>query len=351
MQQVAGVHDGQTFERAGRKMVLFDSERSMQGFIDNIRTLNVSYTNDLRDALVARLRAAGVSVNTDWQAGERVLAQENGKHREQVHDGIYSDEFKQWFGDWEKTARIQKLRVSEPVKIKGDEYVGKYDLNRDSAKAYIKANLRQMYTIEDTGESVLLAKDGAQKVTSHSMGNVAHLKSIAVIPDLLRKAIYIMSLPNEKDNEKYDSYRYYVVGLNINSEDFTVKIVIGVDANGNKYYDHSLTEIEKGKLIDKVGALSTTLPSNESSLVSGYKDTRLFSILQTNSSKILKNGVPMVFYHGTNVEFDEFDLSKSAGMAMFTSERVAHLDIPGYLGHCKNSFDSIVIFLWRNKRK
>ena len=32
----------------------------------------------------------------------------------------------------------------------------------------------------------------------------------------------------------------------------------------------------------------------------------------------------MVFYHGTNVEFDEFDMSKSAGMAMFTSsEEVA----------------------------
>ena len=82
VEQVAKVHGGEIFERVGRKMVLFDSERSMQGFIDNIRTLNVSYTNDLRDALVAHLRAAGISVNTDWQEGERVLAQENGHTRE-----------------------------------------------------------------------------------------------------------------------------------------------------------------------------------------------------------------------------------------------------------------------------
>ena len=74
------------FERAGRKMVLFDSERSMQGFIDNIRTLNVSYTNDLRDALVARLRAAGISVNTDWQEGERVLAQATGVREHQTYN-------------------------------------------------------------------------------------------------------------------------------------------------------------------------------------------------------------------------------------------------------------------------
>ena len=65
------------------------------------------------------------------------------------------------------------------------------------------------------------------------------------------------------------------------------KIVIGVDENGNKYYDHSLTEIEKGKLIDEVGALSTTLPSgNESPYLSVGKDTKLLSILQLNPQEI-----------------------------------------------------------------
>ncbi len=65
------------------------------------------------------------------------------------------------------------------------------------------------------------------------------------------------------------------------------KIVIGVDENGNKYYDHSLTEIEKGKLIDEVGALSTTLPpGNESPYLSVGKDTKLLSILQVNPQEI-----------------------------------------------------------------
>ena len=96
VEQVAKVHDGEIFERAGRKMVLFDSERNMQGFIDNIRTLNVTYTNDLRDTLIGRLRAAGISVNTDWQEGKRVLAQVTGVRERQaygfVHNGtIYID--------------------------------------------------------------------------------------------------------------------------------------------------------------------------------------------------------------------------------------------------------------------
>lgn len=42
----------------------------------------IQITNNLRDALVARLRAAGISVNTDWQEGERVLVRENGHTRE-----------------------------------------------------------------------------------------------------------------------------------------------------------------------------------------------------------------------------------------------------------------------------
>ena len=208
--------------------------------------------------------------------------------------------FKKWFGDWEKTARIEKLKKTKPIEITGEEYKGKYELNRDSAKSYIKDSLRGEYTNKDTGDTILLAKDGAQKVTSHSMGNEAHLKSIAVIPELIEKSIFIDELPNEKNNGKYDSYRYYVSGLKIGDVDYTVKLAIGIDEYGNKYYDHSLTEIEKGKLIDEVGALSTTLPSDNQSALSEYKDSKLISLLQTNSSKVVdENGEPMVVYHGT----------------------------------------------------
>ena len=241
--------------------------------------------------------------------------------------------FKKWFGDWEKTARIEKLKKTKPIEITGEEYKGKYELNRDSAKAYIKDSLRGEYTNKDTGDTILLAKDGAQKVTSHSMGNEAHLKSIAVIPELIEKSIFIDELPNEKNNGKYDSYRYYVSGLKIGDVDYTVKLAIGIDEYGNKYYDHSLTEIEKGKLIDEVGALSTTLPSSNQSALSEYKDNRLFSLLQTNSSKVVdENGEPMVVYHGTNkFGFTVFDKEFSDDKtSIFFTDRV---DIAkGYAG-------------------
>ena len=186
--------------------------------------------------------------------------------------------------DESKSERIEKLRESKPVEITGDEYKGKYELNRESAKEWLKNNLRGEYRIKDTGETVELRKDGIQKVTSHSMGNEAHLKSLAAIPQMIENSIFIDEVPNEKNNGKYDRYRYYVCGLKIGGEDYTAKITIGVKG-GYKYYDHSLTQIEKGSLLDNIDALSTTYDDKGTTLSSVGKDSRLLSILQVKDEK------------------------------------------------------------------
>lgn len=214
--------------------------------------------------------------------------------------------FKNWFGDWEKAARIEKVRRSKAVVISGSEYKDKYELNRDSAKEWIKDNLRGEYTIADTEEIVSLTKVGGNKVTSHGMSNKAHLQSIAAIPQLIRNAIFIEERPNEKHNNKYDSYKYYICGLKIGTTDYTVKLTIGVKS-GKKYYDHALTEIEKGKLLDRIndqadkkGFTTTGDAPLQSYALSIGKDSKLLSILQTKSSKVVdENGEPMVVYHGT----------------------------------------------------
>lgn len=192
--------------------------------------------------------------------------------------------------DESKSERIEKLRESKPVEITGDEYKGKYELNRESAKEWLKNNLRGEYRIKDTGETVELRKDGIQKVTSHSMGNEAHLKSLAVIPQMIENSIFIDEVPNEKNNGKYDRYRYYVCGLKIGGEDYTAKITIGVKG-GYKYYDHSLTQIEKGSLLDNIDALSTTYDDKGTTLSSVGKDSRLLSILQVKDEKKPSDGL------------------------------------------------------------
>lgn len=185
-----------------------------------------------------------------------------------------------------KKERIEKLRKSEPVEITGEEYKGKYELNRDSAQKYILDNLRGEYTIDDTGEKVKISKKGAKKVTSHSQVNEAHMKSIVAIPELIRNSIFIEEQPSYKKKAQYDSYRYYVVGLKIGEENYTVRITIGVK-NGEFYYDHYLTQIEKGNLIEVAQSFKPTEDAPNPSYAKN-KDSILLSILQTNEEENAK---------------------------------------------------------------
>ncbi len=206
---------------------------------------------------------------------------------------VRTEAFKRWFGDWEKAIRIEKLRKSKPVEVK---YNSEYELNRKSAKDWMKSNIRGEYTNKDTGEKIEISKVGINEVTSHGSQNEAHLKSLFSIPQMIEQSVFIDELQNTKDHDKYDSYRYYVCGLKIGDEDYTAKIVVGVK-DGNRYYDHRLTEIEKGTLIDNLNGLTNSVAENQNASVSGVKDNRLISILQTDASKIVdENGEPRVLY-------------------------------------------------------
>ena len=214
--------------------------------------------------------------------------------------------FKKWFGDWEKAMRIEKLRRSKSVKITGKEIEPSEDLKqyKKNALAYGKT-LRGEYTNKDIGETISLTggnkRGGIREILQHDYKDVPHLQSIAAIPQIIENAVFIDELPND-DMVKYagvKSFRYYVCGLKIGGENYTVKAVVAVQSNGTRYYDHKLSEIEKGELlsiiptIQKAG-IENNLPS------SVHKDKRLISILQTNSSKVVdENGEPRVVYHGT----------------------------------------------------
>ena len=254
--------------------------------------------------------------------------------------------FKEWFGDWEKAARIEKLRKAEPIKITGKEHEGKYELNRDSAKTWIKANIKGEYINKDTNEKIVVSNVGVKEVTSHGERNEAHLKSLIAIPELISNSIFVEEIPNTKEHDKYDSYRYYVCGLNIGGVDYTAKVVIGVKGD-SKYYDHRLTEIEKGTLINNLNGLSNTVAENQNTPNSVGKDKRLLSILQVNSSKVVdKNGEPMVVYHGTDTNITTFDKEKTADTNFWFINRKDKIE-NGEVGAAANGK---IIPVWLNAR-
>ena len=225
--------------------------------------------------------------------------------------------FKKWFGDWEKAARIEKLRRSKAVKITGEEIEPNSDLKqyKKNALEYGK-NLRGEYTNKDTGETIALtggnSRGGIREILQHDYKDIEHLQSIAAIPQIIEKAIFIDEVPNE-DAERYPgvkSFRYYVCGLKIGNTYYTVKAVVAVQNNGDRYYDHKLSSIEKGKLLSIIPTIQKAGIENNLPPSVG-KDKRLLSILQTNSSKVVdENGEPMVVYHGSNNEFTKFDTAR-----------------------------------------
>ena len=107
------------------------------------------------------------------------------------------------------------------------------------------------------------------------------------------------------------SYDYFVCGLKIGGADYTAKIVVANQRNGERYYDHKLTQIEKGALLSTLSAIHKAGEESNTPL-SEVKDKRLLSILQANSSKVVdENGEPLVVYHGTDADFTVFDRAKA----------------------------------------
>jgi hypothetical protein len=99
---------------------------------------------------------------------------------------------------------------------------------------------------------------GIKEILEHNYRDKEHLQSIAAITKIIENGIYIDTIYNE-DTTKHPnvtSYDYYVCGLKINEIDYTVKAVIANTENGDRYYDHKLTNIEKGKLIDIINKVS-----------------------------------------------------------------------------------------------
>ncbi|WP_241160058.1 LPD38 domain-containing protein [Parabacteroides sp. ZJ-118] len=191
----------------------------------------------------------------------------------------------------EKKSRIDKLRRIDPVEISGHEIEPSADMKqyKKNALEYGKS-LRGEYTNNDTGVSISVTggnnRGGIREILQHDYKDVEHLQSIAAIPKIIEESIFIDELNNE-DHERYPgvrSFSYYVCGLKIGDTDYTVKAVIANQSNGDRYYDHKLTDIEKGELLSIVPTIQKAgMDGNPP--VSGIKDRRLLSILQTDDQE------------------------------------------------------------------
>ncbi|HFA6052385.1 PLxRFG domain-containing protein [Neisseria gonorrhoeae] len=182
-----------------------------------------------------------------------------------------------------KSESLEKLRRAETIRISGREVPEGGNLReyKRNALEYGKS-LRGPYVNKDTGREISLGRSGITEILRHDYKDAEHLQSIAAIPQIIENAVYIDTLPNEDlaKNGDIQGYEYYVSGLNVGGADYTVRAAVAVSRNGNRYYDHKLTKIEKGNLLSLLDRVSTTGASESKSPLSGIDDKRLLQILQ-----------------------------------------------------------------------
>ena len=208
----------------------------------------------------------------------------------------------------EKAVIVNKILKSVSAVITGLEIQPSKSIKQYKANALkYGQSIRGEYTNDDTDKKIVLMSGkhgGIKEVLEHDYKELPHLQSIAAIPQIIKNCIFLDKLANEdkQKNPGIDSYEYYISGLVIGGIDYTVKVVIGIDRMGDKYYDHKLSRIEKGKLLEELAFRSITGQTGLSSVetqgdtdnlnptagdserilspLSEVKDKRLLSLLQ-----------------------------------------------------------------------
>ncbi|WP_239992952.1 hypothetical protein [Neisseria lactamica] len=181
-----------------------------------------------------------------------------------------------------KSESLEKLRRAETIRISGREIPEGGNLReyKRNALEYGKS-LRGSYVNKDTGREITLGASGVKEVLQHDYKDAEHLQSIAAIPQIIENAVYIDTLPNENGKVPHiKEFEYYLAGLNIGGTDYTVRAAVGVSDFGDRYYDHKLTQIEKGKLLEARHSDNKSGVPQQQNALGNFDDKRLLQILQ-----------------------------------------------------------------------
>ncbi|WP_062428587.1 type ISP restriction/modification enzyme, partial [Treponema endosymbiont of Eucomonympha sp.] len=193
----------------------------------------------------------------------------------------------------EKETLVERLLNAPNIALDGEAYRGKYEVDKTPKEnaASISAYLKQMAKttrLENSSirEPIKLGGSGITKLTMYGMSNIAYMKTIAHIPELLGNAILLLKKLPEKPDSHYQKYCYLLSFFEIDGVEQTARIILG-ENEGCWYYQHIISEIKKRSLIDVI--LETNVGHQQTSLPKG---TLLEACQGTNSGR-QKNTLPI----------------------------------------------------------
>ena len=99
-----------------------------------------------------------------------------------------------------------------------------------------------IHTNADTGwNNIEITRSSVRNVIGHNAGD-GKLAVLGVAPDLVRAGIY---LETTERNEKGQQSHIFAGKVRLDGEEYAVGFVVTEDANGRRYYNHELTEMNK----------------------------------------------------------------------------------------------------------
>lgn len=274
------------------------------------RSLKNTATDNITDSDLKSLRAIGrKSVNSF--TSEEIQATEKWARKFYRELGTKSPFFRAWFGDWraKDTGTIDTVIASETT--------GK--------------NPRGVFKNKDTGWNITSSSVGYDETVSHSGKDKSSIAAMRSIDKLIENAILLdteISEPGRGKKSVYTAFMHKLYSLvYIDGKPHIAKISVdesylpGQEDTNKKFYHVRAIKIES---VPSVGIGESHTPIMEKT-ASAISISDLFDLVKqydqefspntVNPVLLNEDGTPKKFYHQTEEDFTEFDLSRKTNSA------------------------------------
>lgn len=268
---------------------------------------------------------------------------------------VRTENFKRWFGEFEYAAHQQAIDALPTIPV---DFPLAATLPLVEARHQALAETRRRLLTDaqgkvsprkveaGNGDQIWIAMSGLKESISKNAG-IQKMRILPVLDRLISNSHFVLSAPDEKPNQRKSpnvlGYRYYVAKAQLDGKPYYVKLAVREIEDGGirrKFYDHELSEVSEAA--GESGTAHLAAAGNPPATASlDHIVHHGWQKFQGDVSKVVdENGEPLVVYHGTDADFDTFNmraggsgsLAKDARRAAFftTSKEVAE-DFAGYL--------------------
>ena len=266
------------------------------------------------DAVVARYTLPDGTKAPGWMKAPNG---EPTKLNERQWVQVRTENFKQWFGDWEFAAHQQAIDELQTVPI---DFMLDNTLPLAEARHQALAETKRKFSLDQqpkivtapNGDEIQIAMAGLKESISKHAG-LQKMRILPVLDRLIENSHFVLAAPDAKADQRKTpnilGYRYYVAKAKLDGKSYYVKLAVREIEDGGikrKFYDHDLSEVSE--VIREQGTAHLAAAGNPTAMTSLDHIVRHgWQKFNGDTSQVIDaNGEPLVVYHQTTVDITEF---------------------------------------------